>query len=314
MVETIDFTTADESTELPVPSSIHDLENMTLAQKRMASQVNEVPLSAAEHAAFVQDEQAEQAQEDGDEEERKRIEEEEKEKERKREVQRKFVEGQGNMKIRKDYVPKCESLLCLVIGFFFRTNCIQPLFLDGNLKARQPTIVAPTTICSYCGQAIPIDEITEHIRIELLDPKWKERKEALDARKTQAGLLQQGSSLFSCRAYAGRAFYATRTLTLLSLTRLGADVSASLRELASARTDMFGSNEDEQARKIREEEERQQRKEREKKGWDGHTASKVSTLDKFQQNANFDEQIAAIHRAKGLSQFVAFFSLSLCIV
>lgn len=59
--------------------------------------------------------------------------------------------------------------------------------------ARQPQIQVQTTICSYCGQAIPIDEITEHIRIELLDPKWKERKQELDARKTQAGMLQKGT-------------------------------------------------------------------------------------------------------------------------
>lgn len=46
----------------------------------------------------------------------------------------------------------------------------------------------------YRGQAVPIDEITEHVRIELLDPSWKERKTELDARKTQASLLQQGAS------------------------------------------------------------------------------------------------------------------------
>ncbi|CDZ97348.1 Splicing factor 3a, subunit 1 [Phaffia rhodozyma] len=249
VVETIDFTTADESTELPTPTSIHDLENMTLAQKRMASQVNEVPLTAQEQAQYAQEEAAEEQVEivqidEQSEEDRLRKEEEERERERKKDVQRKFVEGQGPIKIRKDYVP----------------------------KSRQTALAVPTTICSYCGQAIPIDEITEHIRIELLDPKWKERKEALDARKAQAGLLQQG-----------------------------ANVSASLRDLASARTDMFGSTEDEQARKVREEQEKLQRREREKMGWDGQSSTKVSTMDKFQQNANFDEQIAAIHKAKGLA-------------
>jgi len=41
-------------------------------------------------------------------------------------------------------------------------------------------------------------------------------------------------------------------------------------------------------------------REREKVVWDGHTASKANTLDKFSTNVNFDEQIAAIHRSKGL--------------
>lgn len=53
-------------------------------------------------------------------------------------------------------------------------------------------MAAPQTVM-YRGQAIPIDEMTEHLRIELLDPQWKERKTELDARKTQASLVQQGT-------------------------------------------------------------------------------------------------------------------------
>jgi splicing factor 3A subunit 1 len=64
--------------------------------------------------------------------------------------------------------------------------------------------------------------------------------------------------------------------------------------------DIFGAEADEERRKREEEEEREKRKEREKVVWDGHTASKANTLDKFSTNVNFDEQIAAIHRAKGL--------------
>ena len=52
--------------------------------------------------------------------------------------------------------------------------------------------------------------------------------------------------------------------------------------------------------KKEEEEERLKRREREKVVWDGHTASKANTLDKFSTTVNFDEQIAAIHRSKGL--------------
>jgi splicing factor 3A subunit 1 len=41
-------------------------------------------------------------------------------------------------------------------------------------------------------------------------------------------------------------------------------------------------------------------KEREKVVWDGHTTSKANILDVFLTNVNFDKQIAAIHRAKGI--------------
>lgn len=127
------------------------------------------------------------------------------------------------------------------------------------------------TTCAICGQQIPVDELDEHMRIELLDPKWKSQRDALEARKVQASELLRG-----------------------------ADVVSSLRDLARTRVDIFGAEADEERRKKEEEEERERRKEREKVVWDGHTATKVSTMDKYSLNVNFDEQIAAIHRAKGL--------------
>lgn len=113
------------------------------------------------------------------------------------------------------------------------------------------------------------------MRIELLDPRWKSQRDALESRKAQASELQRG-----------------------------ANVVSSLKNLARTRVDIFGAEADEERRKKEEEEERERRKEREKVVWDGHTASKANTLDKFSSNVNFDEQIAAIHRAKGLGPYV----------
>jgi splicing factor 3A subunit 1 len=133
-----------------------------------------------------------------------------------------------------------------------------------NVKA---TLIA----CKICGQQIPVDELEDHMRIELLDPRWKQDRDNFEARKAQASEIQRG-----------------------------ANVVSSLKGLARARVDIFGAEEDEERRKREEEEQREKRKEREKVVWDGHTASKANTLDKFSTNVNFDEQIAAIHRAKGL--------------
>jgi len=116
-----------------------------------------------------------------------------------------------------------------------------------------------------------VDELDEHMRIELLDPRWKVQRDAIEQRRAQAKELQRG-----------------------------ADVVSSLKQLARTRVDLFDADEDK--RKREEEEENAKRKEREKVVWDGHTASKANTLDKFQTNVNFDEQIAAIHKAKGLGQ------------
>jgi splicing factor 3A subunit 1 len=144
--------------------------------------------------------------------------------------------------------------------------CSLPYELVGAKSAK----VAMTT-CAICNQQIPVDELKEHMRIELLDPRWKLDRNAVEARKAQASELQRG-----------------------------ANVVASLKNLARTRVDIFGAEADEERRKREEEEERERRKEREKVVWDGHTASKANTLDKFSTNVNFDEQIAAIYRAKGL--------------
>ena len=112
------------------------------------------------------------------------------------------------------------------------------------------------------------------MRIELLDPRWKEQRDRNEARQAQLTQLQSG-----------------------------ANVESSLKSLARARVDIFGTEVDEEKRKQEEQMEQAMRKEREKVVWDGHTASKDKTLDKFSSNVNFEEQIAAIHRAKGLGPY-----------
>ncbi|KAL6309126.1 Pre-mRNA splicing factor PRP21 like protein-domain-containing protein [Sparassis latifolia] len=265
IVQTIEFTAADAASELPPPMSVQEVESMTLAQKRMAAMIMETTAEDVEaHRARQAAAEAEAAaavggagaggedgavmeesdDEDREVQERKRREEEERvrELERARAIQASSLDAGAPMKIRTDYVPKLSK--------------------KGGEKM---------TTCSICGQQIPVDELQEHMRIELLDPRWKSQRDALEARKAQASELQRG-----------------------------ANVVSSLKNLARTRVDIFGMEADEEKRKKEEEEERLRRREREKVVWDGHTASKANTLDKFSTNVNFDEQIAAIHRAKGL--------------
>ncbi|KAI0831079.1 Pre-mRNA splicing factor PRP21 like protein-domain-containing protein [Trametes gibbosa] len=265
IVQTIEFTAADANAELPPPMSVQEVESMTLAQKRMAAMIMETTAedveahrarqaaAEAEAAAAVgaaggqdDDDTAMEQSDDEDDEvkERKRREDVERQREieRARAIQASSLEAGGPMKIKTDYVPKL------------------------NKKGAEKV-----TTCSICGQQIPVDELQEHMRIELLDPKWKSQRDALESRKAQASELQRG-----------------------------ANVVSSLKNLARTRVDIFGAEADEEKRKKEEEEERLRQREREKVVWDGHTASKANTVDKFSTNVNFDEQIAAIHRAKGL--------------
>ncbi|KAH7107417.1 Pre-mRNA splicing factor PRP21 like protein-domain-containing protein [Auriculariales sp. MPI-PUGE-AT-0066] len=271
IVQTIEFTAADATSDLPVPMTIAEMENMTLSQKRMAAMITEtaaddidalrsaqtgtptlIPgavgsaagVAAAEPGMGFELQDAEARQ-------RKRKEEEERarELEKAKQIQNSTLDAAGPMKIRENYQPKL---------------------------GRKDKVGVTMTECQICGQQVPTDEIQEHMRIELLDPKWKQQRDMLEARKAQASELQKG-----------------------------ADVSAAFKGLARARIDIFGDEHDEEARDREIREQEAAAKQREKNVWDGHTASKLSTLEKYQSSVNFDEQIAAIHRAKGLTNEVS---------
>jgi splicing factor 3A subunit 1 len=127
IVQTIEFTAADAASELPPPMSVQEVENMTLAQKRMAAMIMEntaedVEAHRARQAAAEaeaartigkvtvvdEDDDAAMMEESDDEKdvEKKRKEEEE----RQREIARAHAmqPNVGPMKIRTDYVPKSE--------------------------------------------------------------------------------------------------------------------------------------------------------------------------------------------------------------
>ncbi|KAK4688970.1 splicing factor 3A subunit 1, partial [Tremellales sp. Uapishka_1] len=238
VVETIEFTQNDMELELPPPTNIEKLKTMSMAERRMATMVMEETGAGQVPEAPVEEMEIE---EDEDEESRLQRIKAEAEQAKAREVQRSAMESRG-LKIKSNYVPKAKV-----------TN-------------------VQTAKCPYCNQSIPESELSEHIRIELLDPKWKEQKRNLDLRKAQHQQLQQG-----------------------------ADISASLRNLASQRTDLFGDELDEEERKRKDEEDKLRRKEREKIVWDGHTASKATTESTFQSNFSLDNQIRDIHNRVGVA-------------
>ncbi|KAF8333989.1 Pre-mRNA splicing factor PRP21 like protein-domain-containing protein [Cantharellus anzutake] len=264
IVQTIEFTQADAQSELPAPMTILEMEELTEKQKRVAAMITEdtAPEVEAHKASQAAADAAAAASQsavssvngvkngmdavDDDDEEQKQVlaMQEAEQLSKAKELQARSVESGAPMKIRTDYIPK-------------------------SIKERNAK--AAVTTCTICGQQIPVNELDEHMRIELLDPRWKSQRDTLEARKAQASELQRG-----------------------------ADVGSALKQLARARGDLFDG--DDEKRRQQEEEERLRRKEREKAVWDGHTASKESTLNKYQAHVNFDEQIAAIHKAHGLGQ------------
>lgn len=134
IVQTIEFTAADSNSELPAPMSVQEVENMTLAQKRMAAMVMETTAedveahrarqaaAEADAAAAVGsaggavDEDAPMEESDDEDSElraRKRREDNERvqELERAKAIQASSLDSGGPIKIRTDYVPKSEFSL-----------------------------------------------------------------------------------------------------------------------------------------------------------------------------------------------------------
>lgn len=87
--------------------------------------------------------------------------------------------GQAPMRIRQDYIP----------------------------RAQQRAARAATALCPNCGQQIPVNELDNHLRIELLDPEWKKQQAKATARSatTNLGGTDVAANLKRLRAQTDRA-------------------------------------------------------------------------------------------------------------
>ncbi|KAH8884244.1 Surp module [Thozetella sp. PMI_491] len=237
VVETIVFSEADEQAQLPPPTTLNDLEYATLEEKNKASissnlRIEEAfPFDDTNYNAYPPQSYGAQAQPPStnfpqvsvqlpsrgppgppngvaptvwaksaqEEEEEQRIQEREMAQARMHQAQSEARGSTAPMKIKDNYVPRAAARAANRTG-------------------------AQMTICPNCKQQVPMNELEEHMRIELLDPQWKEQKAKADAR------------------------YATTNLSTV-------DVAKNLKRLASQRTDVFdttlGENltEEEQARR-----------------------------------------------------------------
>ncbi|KAK4258189.1 hypothetical protein QN277_007662 [Acacia crassicarpa] len=105
---------------------------------------------------------------------------------------------------------------------------------------RDPTkfVVSPIT-----GELIPINEMSEHMRISLIDPKYKEQKERMFAKIRETTLAQDD------------------------------EISKNIVGLARTRPDIFGTTEEEVSNAVKAEIEKKKDEQPKQVIWDGHTSS-----------------------------------------
>ena len=131
-------------------------------------------------------------------------------------------------------------------------------------------LISPIT-----GEKIPAAKAAEHMKVGLLDPRWvEERDKQINQKAAEEVVYAPGQS-----------------------------IEYSLKQMAERRTDIFGvGNEADQetviGKKIGEEEARPA----EKVTWDGHATSAESAARAARVNVSLDDQIAQIHRQKGLME------------
>ncbi|KAL8710207.1 MAG: hypothetical protein Q9220_005138 [cf. Caloplaca sp. 1 TL-2023] len=135
------------------------------------------------------------------------------------------------MRIRNDYVPRAQA-------------------------KRQSAAMA---VCPNCNQQIPYDELEQHMRIELLDPRWKEQRLKSDLRQSTTNLSTS-------------------------------DVAANLKRLASQRSDVF----DGVTGQLVISEEEAARRKKAALNYDGQL-EKGKEMER-RQGMNIDEQIRQIHQ------------------
>ncbi|GLT34580.1 hypothetical protein SLA2020_090880 [Shorea laevis] len=123
---------------------------------------------------------------------------------------------------------------------------------------RDPTkfVVSPIT-----GELIPINEMSEHMRISLIDPKYKEQKERMFAKIRETTLAQDD------------------------------EISRNIVGLARTRPDIFGTTEEEVSNAVKAEIEKKKDEQPKQVIWDGHTGSIGRTANQaMSQNINGDDQ------------------------
>lgn len=62
-----------------------------------------------------------------------------------------------------------------------------------NIKRRpeaKQTVTGPTQRCPMCKELISVDEYNDHIKYELIDPKWKDVKKELEERRLELSLAR----------------------------------------------------------------------------------------------------------------------------
>ncbi|KAF3637577.1 putative splicing factor 3A subunit 1 [Capsicum annuum] len=149
-----------------------------------------------------------------------------------------------------------------------------PMRIVKNWKRPEERIPAERDTTKYVvspitGELIPINEMSEHMRISLIDPKYKEQKDRMFAKIKGTTLAQDD------------------------------EISRNIVGLARTRPDIFGTTEEEVSNAVKAEIEKRM-EESKQVIWDGHTGSIGRTASHVMSQNNTDDQNDTANDARNL--------------
>ncbi|KAJ2544891.1 SF3a splicing factor complex subunit, partial [Coemansia sp. RSA 1933] len=254
VVGTVEFVEEDAYVDLPAPIQLQSLKSMSLEQKHKTIADGNTsgpesaltqPIPQTQNVDSVQAaHNVDDDEEDNDVDMEVEMDEdddvdEEIEAEKKPSAQ--TTSSLGPMKIRKNHIPSLRS---------------------------GPQTHEVTLQCQLCKREIPASEFEEHIRVELIDPKWKEQKLVYERKIRDSNLVQESM-----------------------------DIARYLQQMAGHRADIFGTDSGEGAQDNRQ----QQQDGSGKVVWDGYSATAGQATRRARDNMSEEEQIAEMHRKQGLA-------------
>ncbi|KAK9290688.1 hypothetical protein L1049_008862 [Liquidambar formosana] len=226
VVESIDFAD-DEDEDLPPPMTLEEV----IRRSKMSAMEEEEIVEPGKEVEMEMDEEEVQLVQEG----MKAASLEEHDDEKKNEMKATAEEEEPPMRIVKNWKRPEERLPA----------------------ERDPTkfVVSPIT-----GELILINEMSEHMRISLIDPKYKEQKERMFAKIRETTLAQDD------------------------------EISRNIVGLARTRPDIFGTTEEEVSNAVKAEIEKKKDEQPKQVIWDGHTGSIGRTANQaMSQNLNGED-------------------------
>eukprot|EP00411_Alexandrium_monilatum_P062476 CAMPEP_0175525502 /NCGR_PEP_ID=MMETSP0096-20121207/19136_1 /TAXON_ID=311494 /ORGANISM="Alexandrium monilatum, Strain CCMP3105" /LENGTH=704 /DNA_ID=CAMNT_0016828109 /DNA_START=22 /DNA_END=2136 /DNA_ORIENTATION=- len=190
VVETIEFTGEDDNIPLAAPLDVSTgaPQGLPVPLEGMAGQGTVTGEARIERPKGVEEEEREEADVDMDKEEKDKREKEEKEREEREKEEKEKEEREREEREREEAAAPEDEPVELEPEIPLPAQDPEMKVRKDYVRHKKATAPRLMQRCPITGQLIPAEEMSSHLKVLLLDPKWKHQKDALveRARKESA--------------------------------------------------------------------------------------------------------------------------------